>query len=122
MNESSIKRIIVDVIRSENGYARRIEDMFSVGMPDLILIPIRCPCIWAEVKIIKGQSFGPTERQLVELERLRRVPYSLGMMLGWKEGVLYSSKPKLKIHISECDEQHKDEKLSDFIRRSSYHV
>jgi hypothetical protein len=122
MNESDVKRKIVDAIRAEGGYARRIEDQFSVGMPDLILIPRACPVVWAEVKIVDGNVFGPTPRQLIELEKLQRSPYSVPMVIGWKRGIHYISPPGLKIRLGECDEQREDETIGDFIRRALSHV
>lgn len=74
-DESDIKRSIVKIIREEGGYARRIEDKFLVGMPDLVLIPKHGLVYFAEVKIIRGKAeiecrFGATPRQMEELKRL----------------------------------------------------
>ena len=122
MNESDVKRDIVKAVRAEDGYARRIEDRFSVGMPDLVLMPVRCPVVWAEAKIVLGYIFGPTRRQLIELQKLHRPPYSISMMIGWKDGKLFISAPKIKIHLEQCDKQEDGETVSDFIRRSLSHV
>lgn len=122
MKESAVKRKIVESIREDKGYARRIEDQFSVGMPDLILMPVRCPVIWAEVKMVDGYTFHPTQRQLIELGKLRRPPHSYSMVIGWKAGILYISPPKLDIRLEDCDEQQEGESISDFIRRSMSHI
>lgn len=122
MNESEMKRRIVETVRKEGGYARRIEDQFSVGMPDLILMPLRCPVIWAEAKIVTGQTFGPTQRQLHELTALRRSPYSVPMMIGYKNGKHYIAPPALKIKLDQCDEQQEAETVADLIRRAISHV
>jgi len=122
MTESDVKRKIVNSIREEGGYARRIEDQFSVGMPDLVLMPLRCPVVWAEVKVVEGYTFAPTRRQLIELTKLRRPPYSIPMMIGYKRGIYYISPPKEKIKLEDCDEQHENETISDLIRRVLSHV
>ena len=122
MIESDIKRGIVDAIRAVGGYARRIEDQFTVGMPDLVLIPMKCPVVWAEVKMITGCSFGPTPRQLIELNKLQRSPYSIPMVIGWKRGIHYISPPKATIRLEECDEQQENETIGNFIRRALSHV
>lgn len=122
MNESECKRRIVEAIRGEGGYARRIEDQYSVGMPDLVLIPRNCPVVWAEVKMVMHNIFGPTPRQLIELQKLQRSPYSVPMVIGWKRGIHYISPPKEVIRLEECDEQRQDETMGDFIRRALTHV
>jgi hypothetical protein len=121
MSESFVKRNIVKTVRAEGGYARRIEDQFSVGMPDLVLIPLGCPVIWAEVKLVPGNTFGPTPRQLIELTKLHHPPYSLSIMIGSKNGVLYLSRPQAKIKLEGCIVQ-QQESISDLIRRSIPYV
>ena len=116
-SESDVKRDIVNVIRFEGGYARRIEDKFSVGMPDMILIPMRCPVIWAEVKIITGITFGPSPRQLVELRKLQRPPHSYSVVIGYKDGTHYISEPHLEVNLQACISQNPDETLGHMIRR-----
>ncbi len=115
--ESDVKRDIVNVIRFEGGYARRIEDKFSVGMPDLVLIPMRCPVTWAEVKIIRSTTFGPSPRQLVELQKLHKPPYSFPIVIGYKDGTHYISGPQLEINIHECVTQELGETIGHLIRR-----
>ena len=122
MNESGVKSAIVKAIRDEGGYARRIEDQFSVGMPDLVLIPNRCPVVWAEVKLVSGRTFHPTQRQLIELHRLYRSPYSIPIMIGWKAGTHYISPPKITARLEECDAQEDGESIGDFIRRALSHM
>ena len=121
-NESDVKLEIVRAIRKEGGYARRAEDKYTVGMPDLILIPVRCPVIFAEAKIIRTKIWGATQRQWVELTELHRPPHSFGMLLGWKEGTLYACAPATSVTIAECQVQMDDEPIPDFIRRTFMHV
>ena len=122
MNESDVKRKIVESIHKEQGYARRIEDQFSVGMPDLVLIPLHCPVVWAEVKMVSGRQFGPTMRQLVELMRLKRPPHSIPIMIGYKEGVHYISPPRKAVSLYECYKQEPRESIGDLIRRALSHM
>jgi len=64
------------------------------------------PVFMAEVKIIRDNTFGPTLRQFVELERIRHVGYGgqhvIPVMIGWKNGVHYFSPPKMTIVRNEC--------------------
>jgi hypothetical protein len=105
-NEATVKRDIVADMKENGGYARRIEDQFGVGIYDLILIPRGLPVFMAEVKVIRGDSFGPTERQRIELLRIQEVAHHKGhvipLMIGWKEGVYYFSEPKTSIKRTDC--------------------
>jgi hypothetical protein len=122
MKESDYKSLIVKSIRKEGGYARRIEDQFSVGMPDMVLMPLRCPVIWAEIKVVSGYTFGPTPRQLIELQRLYRSPYSIPCVIGVKKGRYFIGPPKAHMNLQECDEMDENETISDLIRRFVAHV
>jgi len=104
--ESDIKRKMVRSMREANGYARRIEDQYGVGIMDMILIPVGLPAYFAEVKVIRSTTFGPTLRQHVELERIREVGHSSGhvvpLMIGWRNDVYYFHPPQLVIRPEEC--------------------
>jgi hypothetical protein len=106
MNEAAIKRTMVQDVRKHNGYARRFEDQYGVGIFDLILIPKGLPVFFTEVKIVRGDVFGPTPRQLVELNSVDQAMDGFGhafpLMIGWREGVYYFSKPKFKIDRRDC--------------------
>jgi hypothetical protein len=121
-NEAEVKAFIRDEVRAEGGYGRRFEDKFTVGQPDLMLIPIRCPVIWAEVKVIKKRTWGATLRQDIELRELTRPPYCYGMLIGWRDGLLYACGPTTATTIEECEVQMVDEKVPDFLRRAMSHV
>ena len=69
MRESYYKARIVKEVKDAGGYARRIEDQYAVGIPDLTLIPKGGPVYFAEAKIIKG-PWGATDRQYVDLCRI----------------------------------------------------
>lgn len=117
MREAELKRKIVDEIRKEGGYARRIEDKYTVGMPDMFLIPPGCPCIWVEAKIINGNILQPTPRQFIELNKLWMPPHCYAFTVGWKEGLLYATTPNQSIHIKECQVQTLGESYGGFFRR-----
>lgn len=117
MNEADVKADIVRSVRREGGYGRRIEDRFSVGMPDVILIPTDCPVVWLEAKIVRDNMFGPTERQLIELRRLRIKPHCTSYLIGWKAGVHYITLPTRQIHYNDCMQQLPGESIGDLIRR-----
>lgn len=120
-NEAAYKLALVKSIRAEGGYARRVEDKFTVGMPDIFMIPTKCMPVWAEVKVVTHQSFGPTPRQLVELKRVWVAPYCAGIIIGVKHNKLYVSYPVDKVRLEECLEQQDDETPGDLIRRLLQH-
>jgi hypothetical protein len=118
MRESDVKREIIRDIRKEGGYARRIEDRFSVGMPDTVLIPMNCPVVWVEVKILTGNILRPAPRQLIELKLLRIPPHSTSFVVGYKEGAYYISPPTDGVHINMCVKRNLAESMGDYIRRA----
>lgn len=105
-SESSIKRYIVDSMHEGGGYARRFEDQYTVGTYDMILIPFGLPAFFTEVKIIRDHVFSPTSRQAIELQRINDVAGQSGhvipLMIGWREGVFYFSRPKIRINRIDC--------------------
>lgn len=117
MNEAKVKQNLCRDIRREGGYARRIEDRFAVGIPDVITVPANSPVIWLEVKIIRYAMFGPTSRQLVELRRLFRPPHCYSYLMGWKDDIHYITWPIDQIGYLNCLMQAPGESIGDFIRR-----
>jgi hypothetical protein len=96
VNEADHKR---DLVREVNllrgGWARRVEDRWAVGVLDLIIkLPTQL-IVFAEGKVITGNSFAPTERQWVEGERIRAAGLDVAL-IGWKEGIAYVS-PWVKV-------------------------
>lgn len=103
MLESDAKRKIVENVKQRGGYARRIEDQFSVGFPDLIIqTSEKMPVFFVEAKIITGNTFGPTPRQYVEMGRLRVSKYAVPVLAGWKNGVWYFIDRCEKAHVTDC--------------------
>lgn len=119
MNEADFKRRVVAAVKAEGGYARRIEDKFSVGMPDMIIVPASSPVVFfVEAKIFIGNQFRPTERQLVELRRLHRGP-AFGVVLGFdiKNKVAYASHPQEVIRTETALRMNPGETYSSFFNR-----
>ena len=106
MSESEVKRRMVKSVQEKGGYARRIEDQYAVGTFDMIIIPLGLPVFTAEVKMVTGNVFGPTVRQLLELERIRVAAFKSGhvipVMIGFKDGNYYFHEPKQSIDCREC--------------------
>ena len=105
-SESEVKRNMVKSVKEAGGYARRVEDQYGVGIYDLIIIPRGLPVFMTEVKIIRGSTFGPTERQHIELMRIKEVADASGhvipLMIGFQDGVYYFHKPQLTINCNDC--------------------
>jgi len=106
MNEADVKREMIQSVKDAGGYGRRIEDQYAVGVYDTILIPPGLPVFMAEVKIVRSDTFGPTPRQMVELQRVQFAAKVAGhvipLMIGYKNGVYYFHKPKPVIHCRDC--------------------
>jgi hypothetical protein len=93
-------------MKENGGYGRRIEDQFAVGVFDTILIPVGLPVFMAEVKVVRSDTFGPTERQLIELMRVKAAATNAGhvipIVIGFKEGIHYFHHPEEVIHTRNC--------------------
>lgn len=86
INESDLKRALVKSIQAQGGIGQRIEDKFTVGWPDLILVPLRKPVIFAEAKIVKGLRLEASPTQEQRLFNLWRPPTCYSVMLGYHPG------------------------------------
>jgi hypothetical protein len=122
MRESEVKLLIVKDIRREGGYARRIEDRFSVGAPDLVTIPLNCCVVWLEVKVPTGNILRPSDRQYIELLKLQVPPHSTSFVMGWKNERFYISPPSKGTHLNMCLEKGLTETMSEFIRRATREI
>lgn len=105
-SESEVKRRMIKSVKDHGGYARRIEDQYAVGVFDTILIPKGLPVFMAEVKVVRGDIFGPTERQLIELMRVQAAANNSGhvipIMIGFRDGAHYFHKPAEAISTRNC--------------------
>lgn len=118
MNEAGFKRKVVNEFKEFSGYARRIEDAYSVGFPDLILIPPKGRVFFCEAKIVRGKSFAPTPRQYVELLRLSvSMEHGIPCVLGF-DGYLTYLHPCAKIcPVADCTVKQPGETLPGFFNR-----
>lgn len=117
MLESNVKRKIVKEVKAAGGYARRLEDRFAVGLPDMMIIFPGSPVFFAEVKIIEGRIFRPSPRQLIELQRIG-ISYSTEpIVIGYADGTYYFSEPKETIYGSDCIYTMPGETFSQTLKR-----
>lgn len=102
VNEANFKRRIVDNIKARGGYARRIEDQFSVGFPDLIIqTSENMPVFFVEAKIVRGPVFGPSPRQYVEMKRLMVSRYAVPVLAGW-DGKMLLHRRAVSAYVTDC--------------------
>lgn len=101
MNEAQRKRELVAAIKAIGGHARRIEDSWAVGVLDLIIKLPSYPVFFAEGKIIKGNSFGPTPAQFAEGEKWRKAGVD-AVLIGWQDSAMYISPWIKKADKREC--------------------
>lgn len=82
--EINFQTKIVKRIKDEGGYGAKWSSQFTVGKPDLILIPKNFGTLFAEVKLeenwIKNtaRTMGFTEKQKLEAKRINAVQNSFG--------------------------------------------
>lgn len=107
MNEADWKRKIVKQFKDAGHYARRIEDQYSVGFPDLVIGPSGMATVFVEVKIVRGQKLAPSPRQYIELMALHNPPYRFGVVLGVEERLgmethFHFSLPRREVTLYNC--------------------
>ncbi len=102
MKEADAKRKAVDAVRLAGGYAKRIEDKYSVGFPDTILKLPNYPTALAEFKLVRGRYFSPTPRQLFELKEYQRAG-GVSLVIGYNvvDDMWYFSPPTARVDIAE---------------------
>jgi hypothetical protein len=104
LNESGYKmKLVKEVNALPGGYARRIEDRFSVGVLDMIIKLPGLPLVFAEGKVIDGNVFSPTPRQYEEGKRIGGAGLE-ALLIGWRAGVMYISPWVEKADRRECFE------------------
>ena len=108
MLEADVKRNMIKAMKDRGGYGRRIEDQYGVGIVDTVLIPRGLPVFFAEVKIVRAATFGPTPRQWVELQRITEAaeekPHAIPILIGYKveSKTYYFHKPQVVVTCQEC--------------------
>jgi hypothetical protein len=118
-DESELKTQLVKQFQKLGHYGRRVEDRFSVGFPDLVLVPQRYPVFFCEAKIVRNkQWFEPRARQWVELDRLSLSPkHAIPCLLGFDGNETYLHPYAKRAKIVECVKKTSDETIVDFFKR-----
>lgn len=100
-NESEWKTWYAKALRDKGHYARRIEDEFSVGFPDMVIGVRSFAPAFVEVKFVKGGWYEPSPRQYIELVQLHRPPLSYGVVLGIDlvNDLFHFSAPFKRVHL-----------------------
>lgn len=88
MLENRVKARIVEEMMRSNGYARRIEDQYLVGTPDLILSLPSTGLVMTEAKVFTGNVFEPSPRQYIEMKRIE-AGGGKTLLVGWKAGIFH---------------------------------
>jgi hypothetical protein len=88
--ESDLKTKLIAQCKKAGAYARRFEDRYGVGILDTLVIFDSLPVCLIEAKIIRGRSFGPTERQWIEGTRILKLKggHAFPALVGWDEDKL----------------------------------
>lgn len=117
--ESELKTQLVKQFRDLGHYGRRVEDRFSVGFPDLVLVPRGYPVFFCEAKIVRTKThYDPRDRQFVELERLSLSPkHAVPCLLGFDGNETYLHKWAKRAILVECVKKRDDETIVDFFKR-----
>lgn len=130
-NESQLKTEFVDAIKKlPLWYATRIEDKYRVGVPDILVGVPFGPTLMIEAKLVNNQSFGPSARQWIELQRFVQADFNLGrdvtmrrsLLLGFKEGVRYLCEATEQVTLDDCLASKPGEPATDFVLRFLKHV
>jgi len=125
-SESDYKTAFVKSLRVDGWYARRIEDQYAVGIPDILVGIPYGPTVMVEAKLVKHQSFAPTPRQYIELQRWDKhnkpqsvypPHYRFSWLLGFKEGVMYLHSAAEQVKIEDCLASSPGEKPSSLLMR-----
>lgn len=114
--EAAYKKAMVDAVKAEGGYGRRIEDQYGVGILDTILILPTTGPIFAEVKRFTGMRFNPSDRQFVEMERINSGG-GLSVLIGVKDDRNYFHVAAKVALVENCVIQLDDESFCDALRR-----
>lgn len=117
-SESDVKTEFVKAVRRAGGWGRRHEDQYAVGILDVeVVLPPTIlawsPVFLIEAKLVRNQSFGPSERQYVEMirvlsaqlnadrERVTAVP----VLMGYKDGIHMFHSPTKQCRMEDCEQQ-----------------
>jgi hypothetical protein len=121
VNESDYKTALVKQAKAAGWYARRIEDKYGVGFPDIVMIPNGWTTCFIEAKIVTGIQISPSPRQFVELVNINENrPYARALLLGIEPlpgGPLFYYSPP--VSVVRCSLAHSS---SDFVTGLLYYL
>jgi hypothetical protein len=122
--ENELKTALIKDLRNAGWYARRLEDQFAVGLMDMLVCIPYGPTVAIEAKRIAHQTFAPTPRQYIELERFAAhsitdmyPPRRFSWLLGFQNGLMYLHPLAKSAKIEDCLEQLPGEHPTVFIKR-----
>lgn len=125
-SESELKTEFVNALRKDGWYARRLEEKFAVGVPDIMgAIPFG-PAFLFEAKRVAGNTYSPSPRQKIDLELWEHNSksqssysplYRIAGVLGFKNGLCYLGLPRDYVMLDACIAQEPNEKISAFVVR-----
>lgn len=116
--ENELKTELVKKIRAVPGwYARRLEDQYAVGLPDMLVGMPDGPGFLIEAKRVEHQSFGPTPRQMIDLLRWEDGKSRGSVLLGFKEGRYYLHPVAERAIIGGCVAGYPGESFNDQLTR-----
>lgn len=127
-SESELKSDFVKKVRLETAqipgwYARRIEDQYAVGIPDMLFgIPSGQAILIEAKRVLTGTAFAPTARQWIELQRWRdpgnTIHNRFSFMMAFKDRTVYIGDAAEKMDIRNCVASEPGEKRHEFLFRA----
>lgn len=106
--ESDLKTKLVAQAKKAGAYARRFEDRYGVGILDTLIIFDSLPVCFIEAKMIRGNKFGPTERQWIEGTRVLNLKggHAIAALVGWNEDkLMYVGEWTRELPVRACYQQ-----------------
>lgn len=122
--ENELKTKLVKDLKEVGWWARRFEDQFAVGVMDMLVAIPYGPTVAIEAKRVEHQTFAPTPRQYIELERFcaksvtnMYPPRRFSWLLGFKNKLMYLHPLAKSAKLEDCLEQLPGEHPAVFIMR-----
>lgn len=118
-DESDYKSELVKAGRAFGDYARRLEDRYTVGMPDILYAPKDSVLtLLIEAKLVTGGILSPSPRQGYELDLWNKSGKDrLGLVLGFEKDIMYLTSDLSGAKIGLCARSDPGEPFYHFIRR-----
>lgn len=120
--ESPLKTEFVKQLKDDGWYARRLEEKFAVGVPDILLAVPFGPAMLIEAKRFTSDWFEPSPRQKIDLDAWEaksnsHVSYRMAGVLGFKGGLCYLGPVLDRLYTADCIIQQHGERNSAFVIR-----